>query len=58
MGTDRETERERERGGGGNVNCWLVKVQGKRVCVLLWGVEVYEGRTVDVTAVRLAGVNV
>jgi len=30
------------------VNCWLVKVQGLRLSDIVWGVEVYEGRTVGV----------
>jgi hypothetical protein len=29
------------------VNCWFVKVQGLRVSDIVWGVEVYEGTTVD-----------
>ena len=40
-----------ERESGGNVNCWLVKVQGLRVSDIVWGVEVYEGRTVNVMVV-------
>jgi hypothetical protein len=45
------TERERE--SGGDVNCWLVKVQGLRVSDIVWGVEVCEGRTVDVMVVMV-----
>ena len=44
----RERERERERESGGNVNCWLLKVQGSRMSDIMWGAEVYEGRTVNV----------
>jgi hypothetical protein len=35
------------------VNCWLVKVQGLRVSDIVWGVEGYEGRTVDVMVVMV-----
>jgi hypothetical protein len=45
------TERERE--SCGNVNCCLVKVQGLRVSDIVWGVEVYEGRKVDVMVVTV-----
>ena len=46
------TERERERDG--NVNCWLVEVQGLRVCVILCGgLGCVRGRTVDVMVVMV-----
>jgi hypothetical protein len=45
--------RERERERGGNVNYWLVKVQGLRVSDIVWGVEGYEGRAVDVMVVMV-----
>ena len=48
LGSERERERERERESGGNVNCWLLKVQGSRMSDIMWGAEVYEGRTVNV----------
>ena len=44
-----ETERE----SSGTVNCYLVKVQGLRVCDIVWGVEVYEGRMVGVMVVMI-----
>ena len=43
------TERER----GGDVNCWLVKLQGLTVSDIVWGVEVCEGRMVDVMVVMV-----
>ena len=30
--------------GGGDVNCWVVKAQGLRVCEIVWGVGVCEGQ--------------
>ena len=39
------------------MNFWLVKVQGKRVSDIVWGVKVHEGRAVDLMVYLFAGVN-
>ena len=50
---ERERDRERERERDGNVNCWLVKLQELSASDIVWGVEVYEGRTQDVMVVMV-----